>query len=350
MIRAVIADDSNLFRRVLTQILEKNGSIKVVGAAADGAETVELVKTTRPDILILDYQMPVMDGLEVLKVVMRECPVPVLMLSALTLEGAAETIRALELGAVDYYPKPVWHDKKFDDIREDLVLKILAIVGNAGAVQDAVARLPGEPGGRDRDSLKSLKKRPVDIIAVGSSTGGVQAAIQILSSLPENTKPVVWVQHMPENFTASFAERLNQKSKLTVKEAENGDVLQSKFCYIAKAGLQMKLQRRDQTNQICLYKETGKRSPHAPSCDVLFESVAELYGARSIGVILTGMGDDGKKGLGAMHAQGAFVLGQDARSSVVYGMAKAALQAGVVNLELDVGLIPEALMLLGAAG
>lgn len=348
MIRAVIADDSNLFRRVLTQILEKNGSIKVVGAAADGAETVELVKTTRPDILILDYQMPVMDGLEVLKVVMKECPLPVLMLSALTLEGATETIRALELGAVDYYPKPAWHDKKFDDIREDLVLKVLAIVGNAGAVQDAVARLPGEPG--DRDALKSLKKRSVDIIAVGSSTGGVQAAIQILSSLPENTKPVVWVQHMPENFTASFAERLNQKSKLTVKEAENGDVLQSKFCYIAKAGLQMKLQRREQTTQICLYKETGKISLHAPSCDVLFESVAELYGARSIGVILTGMGDDGKKGLGAMHAQGAFVLGQDARSSVVYGMAKAALQAGVVNLELDVGLIPEALMLLGAAG
>ncbi|HPB67958.1 MAG TPA: chemotaxis response regulator protein-glutamate methylesterase [Candidatus Omnitrophota bacterium] len=348
MIRVVVADDSNLFRRVLTQLLEGDSGIKIVGTAIDGQQTVDLVKSLNPDILILDYQMPVMNGLEVLKIVMAECPLPVLMLSALTREGAAETIQALELGAVDYYPKPAWHEKKFKEIRTELIQKIIAIVGQVGAAQ-------GMPGGRAvalgaQDVLKRLKKRPVDVIAVGSSTGGVQAAMSILSSLPGNTKPIVWVQHMPENFTASFAERLNQKSKMSVKEAENGDTLQSNFCYIAKAGWQMKLERHGPRMQICLYKETEKVLLHAPCCDVLFESVAELYGSRAIGVILTGMGDDGKKGLGDMHARGAFVVGQNAASSVVYGMAKAAYQAGVVDLELDVALIPDALMRLGAAG
>ncbi|MFA5260292.1 MAG: chemotaxis response regulator protein-glutamate methylesterase [Candidatus Omnitrophota bacterium] len=348
MIRAVIADDSNLFRRVLTQFLEKDGRIKVVGAAVDGAQTVELVKALHPDILILDYQMPVMDGHEVLKIIMKECPLPVLMLSALTRDGAAVTVRALELGAVDYFPKPAWNEKKFSDIREEFVRKILAIVGNV-AVKDSPDRLSPLPVSREKDVLKTLKKRPVDIIAVGSSTGGVQAAISILSALPENTKPIVWVQHMPENFTASFAERLNQQSKMSVKEAENGDLLQTNFCYIAKAGLQMKLERGEQAARIRLYKELEKVSLHAPSCDVLFESVADLYGPQAVGVILTGMGDDGKKGLGVMHSRGAFVIGQNAQSSVVYGMAKAAFQAGVVDMELDLAQIPEALTLLGVA-
>ena len=350
MIRAVIADDSNLFRKILTQILEKDGRVEVVGTAVDGEQAVELVRALNPDILILDYLMPVMDGFEALSIIMNTHPLPVLMLSALTREGAALTVRALELGAVDYFSKPDRQEKALSSVAEELIEKIIAIVGNSSVERETRSSVQRFPGSQDKDAISHLRRRPVDIIAVGSSTGGVQAAIRLLTDLPANTKPVVWVQHMPENFTASFAERLNQQSKLTVKEAESGDLLQPNCCYIAKAGLQMKVVRHENISRIHLYKENDTRTLHTPSCDVLFESVAELYGSRAVGVILTGMGDDGKKGLCAMHAQGAFVIGQNAQSSVVYGMAKAAFQAGLVDLELDMAQISEALVKLGAAG
>ena len=350
MIQAVIADDSNLFRGVLKQILEKDGRIKVVGAAVDGAQAVEFVKTLHPNILLLDYQMPVMDGFEALRIIMRDHPLPVLMLSALTREGAGLTLKALELGAVDCFAKFDQKEKAFSALSDELIQKIVAIVGSTGVDGEEPGQGLRLEAIQNKRAVEAINKRPLDIIAVGSSTGGVQAATRILAALPADSKPIVWVQHMPENFTASFAERLNQQSKLFVKEAESGDVLRPSCCYVAKAGLQMALERHGQEIRVRLYTETGKVALHTPSCDVLFESVAELFGSRAVGIILTGMGNDGQKGLCAMHAQGAFVIGQDARSSVVYGMAKAASQAGAVDLELDLSAIPEALIRLGAAG
>lgn len=348
MIRAVIADDSNLFRTVLIKILEKDGRIKVEGAAADGKEAVELVKKFKPDVLILDYQMPVMDGLETLKVIMRDCPLPVLMLSALTRKGAAITVRALEIGALDYFSKPVRGEYDLEQVSAELVAKIVLIVSeNQRGGKILRQAVPGE--GLGRETRDRLSPRKVDIIAVGSSTGGVQAAVNIISSLPEKTKPIVWVQHMPATFTASFAERLNSKAKFLVKEAEDGDILSDSVCYIAKAGYHVIVEPAKQHFTLRLIRDAGRKYLHCPACDVLFQSVADIFGDRAVGAILTGMGDDGTRGLLAMHEKGAFILGQSAESSVVYGMAKAAYRAGAVDLELNLDQIAEAFIRLGAA-
>ncbi len=346
MIKAVIADDSQLFRKALTELLETDGRISVIGAAADGHEAIQYVKTLTPDVLILDYQMPGIDGLETLKIIMEENPLPVLMLSALTKEGAAVTLRALELGAVDYFTKPIRHAGDIKQVSDELIQKIVAVVQTkAISYPKPIPR----PVKGDLKALKDLKKRDVDIIAVGSSTGGVKAAVDILSDLPSAMKPIVWVQHMPRTFTASFAERLNQYSKLHVKEAEDGDVVQPDTCYIARAGFQMVVESKDNHRRLRLYEDLSSDNLHCPSCDVLFESVAKLYGTKAIGVILTGMGKDGTEGLLKMHEQGAFVIGQNEASSIVYGMAKAARKAGAVDLELDVCYVAEALVRLGSA-
>jgi len=353
MVRVVIADDSAFMRQVLTDVLKNSGLIDVVGAAKNGKEAVALVKQHKPDILILDVEMPVMTGLQALRAIMEECPLPIFMFSSLTHDGAAVTIKALEYGAVDFLPKPMGGAHSLDEVADDLIKKIKCVAlrkkpsGFRPKAVQSGARPATEvvtPAG----PRKPLMKRSVDLIAMGSSTGGVQAAIKVIPKLPANTKPIVWVQHMPPNFTRSFAERLNGLSQMTVKEAENGDKIEAGVCYLAEGGKQMRIQKRGAGYQIVAGGEE-KVSGHCPSCNVLFHSVSEHFQGNVVGVILTGMGDDGTDGLTKLHAQGAYVIGQDEPSCVVYGMPRAAFQAGAVDVEVDIDAVADTIVKVGGA-
>lgn len=349
MIRAVIADDSALLRSMLCDVLTESKRIKVVGQARNGREAIKLVKEHKPDILILDCEMPIMDGLQTLKVLMAECPLPVFMFSSLTREGADVTVKALELGAVDFLLKPSGGTEKIRDIATELVRKISMVVikgrfklmRKERKASSSIKRVT-RSSRSNKEIVARLPKKRVDLIAIGSSTGGVQAALKIVTKLTGPMPPIVWVQHMPPNFTKSFAERLDGSGSLTVKEVEHGDVLKPGHCYIASGGKQMIVRKKAGVFKAYL-EGKEKVQGHCPSCDVLFNSVAKAAKAKVLGVILTGMGADGTEGLKAMRAEGAYILGQDEQSCVVYGMPKSANDAGVVDEEIDIVDMAEAI-------
>lgn len=354
MIRAIIADDSAFMRQVLKDVLEEKGDVTVVAAAKNGKEAVELVKQHKPQILILDVEMPVMNGLEALRTIMKESPLPVFMFSSLTREGATVTIKALEYGAVDFLLKPLGGAHSLGDVADELIAKIKMVAQKSfykrlgpGTGQGAVAtpRVPGSGAPStaapvERPARAPLSRRTIELIAMGSSTGGVQAALEVVPLLAKESKPIVWVQHMPANFTKSFANRLDGVSKMRVKEAENGDIVENGVCYLAAGGVQMRLQQIGGKYKLVL-NGTEKVSGHCPSCNVLFDSVAQYFSSNVLGVILTGMGDDGTEGLKKMHDKGAYVIGQNEASCVVYGMPRAAYQAGAVDIELDIKSIAD---------
>ena len=327
MIRVVCVDDSAFLRGALKEKLEAVGEIQVVASLKDGREAVEWAKTQKTDLMILDCEMPVMNGLEALRHIMKDSPLPVLMFSSLTAEGAAVTIKALEYGAVDFLLKPTSQFIGFDEVIADLICKIKLIVNKKRFVDPA--------GIKEKPKSVDLSAKKIDLIAMGSSTGGVQAAMQVVPKLPANSPAVVWVQHMPEHFTKSFSQRLDGISKMRVSEAQDGEIVERGHVYLARGGVQMRVAREGVRLKVCV-SGTDKVSGFAPSCDVLFSSVSEHYGANALGVILTGMGADGTKGLVKMHAKGAYVIGQDERTSTVYGMPRAAFEAGAVDLQLPI--------------
>lgn len=335
IIKAVIADDSSLLREILTDILQKGGSIKVVGAAQNGKEAVEMVKNMRPDILILDCEMPVMNGLEALKKIMEDCPLPVFMFSSLTREGADVTIKALEYGAVDFLLKPSGGVHQLETVAAELIRKVKFIVLKSRFASIGAALKPREIIPVKTMSITSLPKLTLDIIAIGSSTGGVQAGLEIVPHLPKRLQPIVWVQHMPPNFTKSYAERLNALSQVEVREGKDGEILKGGICYLAPGGFQMRVVR-DHTQYALSIRGDEKIGGHCPSCNVLFESVSEHFMDNALGVILTGMGSDGADGLLKMHNRGAYTIGQSPDSCVVYGMPKAAFDIGAVDVQLHI--------------
>ena len=335
MIRVACADDSAFLRQILKDILESSGKIKVIASLKNGKEALECAKVDKPDLMILDCEMPVMNGLEALRRIMQEAPLPVLMFSSLTSEGAAVTITALEHGAVDFLLKPTSLSGGLNEIKDVLVRKIALIASRNRfkGMQLGEKRKPSAPV-----DFNKIEQRKIDILAMGSSTGGVQAAMQVVPNLPDNCPPMVWVQHMPEHFTKSFADRLNGISKVKVKEAEEGDVLKQGHVYLGRGGIQMSLSKLTGQYKIHLGSK-DKVNGFCPSCNVIFDSVAEYFGANALGIILTGMGNDGTEGLKKMHAKDSYVLGQDEFSSTVYGMPKAAFEAGVVDVQLPIGQI-----------
>jgi two-component system chemotaxis response regulator CheB len=339
-VRTVLADDSPFLREVLMDLLVSRG-IEVAGCARNGKEAIQLVKELRPDVLVLDCEMPVMNGLEALKIIMEECPLPVFIFSSLSREGGAVTIKALELGAVDFLLKPLGGAHNMEAVADELISKIrlIAMKNKFGAYK---RREPVSREDLSKSNLDGIAKRRVDIIAIGSSTGGVQAASEVLPKLPAEMKPIVWVQHMPPNFTKSFAERLDSMSKMHVVEAKNGDTLVDGTCYIAPGGFQMQVVKSASCARLRV-EGTDKVSGHCPSCNVLFDSVSQNYAENSVGVIMTGMGDDGAQGLAKMHQRGAFVIGQNERTCVVYGMPKSAATLGAVNIEVNLTDIPRAI-------
>jgi two-component system chemotaxis response regulator CheB len=341
VIRAVIADDSALLRMMLADVLAESKRIEVVGQACNGKEAVRVTAELRPDVLVLDCEMPVMTGLEALQEIMQKTPVPVFMFSSLTREGAQVTVKALELGAVDFLPKPAGGPSELKTIANTLIQKVTTVVVKGRNRLMASRRAPAVD--KEVDINKTVPVRDIDIIAIGSSTGGVKTGVELIKSLPADLPPVVWVQHMPPAFTKSFAERLNGVGALSVKEAHDGDILRRGWCYLAPGGYQMQVIIQG----AAAYLEVGgtdKINGHCPSCNVLFDSVARHYSRNALGVILTGMGDDGTKGLLKMHQRGAWVIGQNEATCVVYGMPKSAFNAGAVDLELNITQMSEAIV------
>lgn len=333
MIRIVIADDSAVFLDVLRKEIESSGKIQVVGAARNGKEAMELVRQISPDLLILDCQMPVMDGLECLKRIKHQWAGPVVMLSSLTYKGAATTIQALEYGAVDFLHKPAGGGEELRRVVGLLIEKIEVIILQRRLKGIREKYGPFAAGGTALSGLEAMA-RPVDLVVMGSSTGGVQASMDIIPRLPAPMPPLVWVQHMPPPFLKSLARRLDSLSKIQVKVGEDGENVRLGICYLAPGRFQMRVRRKGNQFQLDIGGEE-RVSSHSPSCDVLFESAAEHCARNLIGVILSGMGDDGARGMEKMHARGAFVIGQSQESCVVYGMPKMAHERGAVDIELD---------------
>jgi len=321
MIRALIVDDSATMRSLIASILARDPEIEVVGQAADPLEARAAIKTLNPDVITLDVEMPNMNGLEFLEKLMRLRPMPVVMVSTLTLRGAEASLTALELGAVDCVGKPSTAGAGAFDTLAD---KVKAA---AGARVRPLRSAPAQPRAMDDAAYAP----DASVVAIGSSTGGVEALMDVVGDLPANCPPVVVTQHMPATFTRSFAERLNRASRAEVSEAVDGAPLAAGKVYLAPGG--------DTHMTIgggrCRIASGDLVNGHCPSVDVLFHSVARTAGAHSLGVILTGMGRDGAQGLLAIRNAGGRTLGQDEATSVVYGMPKAAFELNAVQRQLS---------------
>uniref|UniRef100_UPI00051C3130 protein-glutamate methylesterase/protein-glutamine glutaminase n=1 Tax=Aeromonas finlandensis TaxID=1543375 RepID=UPI00051C3130 len=333
-IRVLIVDDSALVREVLTQMLSKSPDIEVIGAAFDPIFAMQQMKKCWPDVIILDIEMPRMDGLTFLKKIMTDRPTPVIICSSLTEEGASITLEALSAGAISIITKPGVGIKNF--LQQSANELIQEIRGAANAklrnLLPALGQLPVPPK-RSADAMLSppserIKFKTTErIIAVGTSTGGTQALEYLLTRLPSSCPGLAIVQHMPARFTASFAERLNGLSQLEVKEAVTGDRLLPGVALIAPGGKHLLIQRSG-TQYLAEVKEGPPVSRHCPSVDVLFRSIAVSAGHNALGVIMTGMGDDGARGLRELHDTGARTIAQDEASCVVFGMPNEAIAHG----------------------
>ena len=341
MIRVLIVDDSAFVRQALVRMLSSVPDIEVVGTAVDGKEGLEKAVALRPDVVTLDIKMPRMGGLEALRRIMTECPVPVLLLSSLTSEGGEITLRGLELGALDFVDKSsVRGHMNLLELAEELKAKVRAL---ARVPRDRVHAPEGLPA-EARVAQPAAHARGAEVVVIGTSTGGPPALQAIIPKLPAGlASSILVVQHMPVGFTRSLADRLASRSALPVREAEDGDSVSPGVVLIAPAGRHMKVQRRGPTARVWLDDEP-RSSLHRPSVDVLMASVAKAYGPRSLGVVLTGMGSDGVEGLRAIRQTGGRTLAESEESCVIYGMPKAAVEAGVVDRSVPLARMADEIM------
>lgn len=349
-LRVFIVDDSAFMRRLITSLLEEDANIKVIGYAREGKEALEKIRRLKPDVVTLDVEMPGMDGLTTLEELMDTNPLPVVMLSSTTTAGAKTTIRALELGAVDFVPKP--------EKREDLMLlggELAEKVKLAAGVSTESIKMQKElcDGKKPCPQLSpptasypprttvGLKKQ-IELVAIGTSTGGPAALTEIFKNLPRDLPAgVVIAQHMPPGFTSSLASRLNDLGNLPVKEVQDGELLTKGRAFLAPAGFQTEVERKGGEVRLRVFEKPPFPTLYKPSVDVLFLSVAQVYGSSALGVIMTGMGSDGASGLRAIKKAAGYVLAQDEASSIVYGMPKAAIEAGVVDKVLPLTKLSE---------
>lgn len=331
--RVMIVDDSAFMRKVLSDMITEIG-FEIAGAARNGKEAIGFIKELKPDVVTLDIEMPVMNGLEALEIIMKECPTPVVMLSTLTEEGAEETFKALQLGAVDFMTKPtsifkVSTPENLRELKDKLESAAQSKLQKNGALQrrGGVGSAEGAQRQRRASDGRGFKK----IVAIGTSTGGPIALQEVMSRLPAGLKvPLVVVQHMPPKFTKSLAERLNDISELYVKEAENNEIIREETVYIAPGDKHLKIVRNLGDFMIKL-SDDDKVGGHRPSVDVMMNSLADLRNTSVVAVIMTGMGNDGTAGLKNLKANGAYIISQDEETSVVFGMPRAAIKAGIVD-------------------
>ena len=331
-IKVLIVDDSATMRSLIGAVLRRDAEIEIVGTAGDPLEARAKIKDLEPDVLTLDIEMPNMNGLEFLEKIMRLRPMPVIMVSTLTQKGADATLEALEIGAFDCIGKP--------GPDADVVTAFGELVDKVKAAARARVRPLGQSSGQVAPGPRFVPNGR--IVAIGSSTGGVEALLTILSRYPANCPPTVITQHMPAAFTKSFAERLNRACAAEVSEAWDGAPLQTGKVYLAPGGA-THLEVAGQSPR-CILREGDLVNGHRPSVDKLFFSVAHAIGAKAVGVILTGMGRDGAAGLKAIRDEGGRTLGQDERSCVVYGMPKAAADLGAVERQTSLERMAEAVL------
>ena len=361
-VKVLVVDDSAFFRQRITQILSQNANIEVIGVARDGLDAIEKNNSLKPDVITMDVEMPKLNGIDAVRHIMRERPTQVLMVSSLTHEGAQVTLQAMEAGAVDYLTKDMraWMDKS-QSLSDDLTARIVALGRSKYFVKSSflsrnstastapkstsssshVFKLPETSTARagsasQTSSPKSSSKPQIPVgcklVVIGSSTGGPAALQEILTKLPASfPHPILLVQHMPNTFTSVFAERLNQQCEIEVKHAESGDRLQPGRALLAPGGLQMMLDGHS-TVQVLAGDE---RLTYKPSLDVTFASAAKVYGGKTLAIVLTGMGADGRDGAKLLKDAGATVWGQSESTCTIYGMPQAVAKAGLVDSVVD---------------
>ncbi|MBZ0182662.1 MAG: chemotaxis response regulator protein-glutamate methylesterase [Melioribacteraceae bacterium] len=345
-IKAVIVDDSAFMRKSLSIILGSDPSIDIVATGRDGIEAISLVKQYKPDILTLDIEMPKMDGLTALKRIMTENPTSVIMVSSLTTEGAEATLKALELGAVDFIPKEMSYvSVNIINIKDDLIRKVKTIVREK-ALRNRLAKIQKFGGSESSAPIKStslvLPRIGYKSIALGISTGGPLSLQKVIPRLNGNIRiPIFIVQHMPPKFTQSLAERLNAMSSLKVKEAEHGEIVSGGTVYIAPGGFHMKVKKNLKGEIYIDISDQPADTLHKPSVDVMIKSVFDIYGKSTLGIIMTGMGRDGLEGIKDIKSAGGYCLAQNEDTCVVYGMPKAIVDAGLADVIAPLEKIPD---------
>lgn len=344
-ITVLLVDDSAVVRQVLMAVLNAEPDIEVVGVASDPIFAQEKLRRVWPDVIVLDVEMPRMDGITFLKKIMAERPTPVVICSSLTERGAETSLQALAAGAVEIITKPKIGLKEF--LQESSAALVMAVRAAAQARPRCLPRsaIGGAAGATPEKQSGSyaMAQTTERIIAMGTSTGGTQALESVLVTLPRVCPGIVIVQHMPEKFTASFAERLNNVCAIEVREAKHNDRVLPGLALIAPGGRHMQLKRNGAYYHVEIF-DGPPVNRHRPSVDVLFRSVAKYAGKNATGIIMTGMGDDGARGLKDMHDAGSFTLAQDEESCVVYGMPKEAVKLGAVKKILPLQEIPAAML------
>lgn len=339
MVKVLVVDDSLVMRKAISRMLSKDANIQVVGTAVDGRDAIEKIEALKPDVITLDIEMPVMDGLEALRQIMSKNPIPVIMMSALTKEGAEITMEALSLGACDYVTKDFANVSSSLAAKEtELIVKIKNVAKNK--VRFLLRKLDVT---KKPISLNPDQKIKHEILSIGASTGGPPALQHILSNLPKDFPvPIVIAQHMPKLFTQSFSQRLDAVSQLHVKEAEENEPLVPGVALIAPGNTHVALRRKGR--EVVIEFVSGAQYIYRPSVDLLMSSTAEAYEAQSIGVILTGMGNDGLNGMKEMKSKNGYVIAQDEETCVVYGMPKAVVTAKLADVILPIDKISEEIM------
>ena len=372
--KVLVVDDSSFFRRRVTDILNKDPQLEVVDVAVNGQEAVDKAILLKPDVITMDIEMPVLNGIAAVKQIMAKSPTAILMFSSLTHQGAKSTIEALEAGALDFLPK------KFSEIAQNsdeaggmLRQRVAQLAKKSGLTKRSlpssppprVSRALSDAPFKARKSLVSAKSKTSEansvkpttsvihkssgkmykLLAIGTSTGGPVALQKILTKLPQNFPlPIIMVQHMPATFTNAFASRLNSLCKIQVKEASDGDVLKAGCAYLAPGGRQMVLTGTENAAKIKVIDDNSAKITFKPSVDVSFGSAAKVFAGNVLGVILTGMGSDGREGSRMLKARGATIWAQDEQTCVVYGMPQAVAAAGISQLSLPLENISSAIL------
>ena len=360
-IKVLIVDDSAIVRQVVSQALATDAGIEVIGTASDPLFALQKMQLQWPDVLVIDIEMPRMDGITFLKKIMAEHPTPVVICSSLAESGAQATFEALAAGAVSIITKPKIGLKSFlEDASNDIVQAVRSAArANMRALRSRPAAMAERGGDAPKltadamlspaSSHRALERTTEQLVAIGTSTGGTQALEVVLTRLPATCLGIVIVQHMPEKFTAMFAERLNGLCQIEVREAKNGDRVLPGLALIAPGGKHMML-KRSGAQYVVEVANGPLVNRHKPSVDVLFRSVAKFAGKNALGIIMTGMGDDGARGLKEMHDAGARTIAQDEATCVVFGMPKEAIKLGGADQTLALEQIPPAIVGYGRGG
>jgi len=328
MIKVLVVDDSAFMRKIVSDIFNQTPGFIVMDTARSGLDAIEKLKRNKPDVITMDVEMPGMDGLSALKIIMEQYPTPVVMLSSLTKDGAEATLKALELGAIDFVAKAGGVIADISSVQEELVQKVRA------AAHVNVRQLSKQ----NMQILKPIIKLNIvpftgeQVVAIGTSTGGPRALQEIISKIPANFPAgILIVQHMPPGFTKSLSERLNSLSVIRVKEAENGDVVRPGLALIAPGDYHMRVIKGPQQQVQIKLSQEAPINGHRPAVDPMMQSVAEIFQQNTVGVILTGMGTDGSVGIKKIKERGGRTIAEDESSAVVYGMPRAAVELGVVD-------------------